>query len=88
MPGFAPSHPVPGTISASRAHRIALDLAVLGVILRISFHQGLDPAASVGVRIGLEIVYFTTVVGTPVLDLMHKNHVNNIQEMRMPELIP
>lgn len=67
---------------------LALKLAVLGVILGISFDQGLDPAPSVGIRIGLEIVYFSTVVGALVLDLMHKNRVNNIPDTRMPKWMP
>lgn len=62
-----------GTIRASEAHFLALNLAlVLGAILRISKDQGLDVAASVGRRVGFEVVYLTTVVGAAALELVHK----------------
>lgn len=61
-----------GIRSASGAQRLALDLAVLPAILRISLDQRLDPAASVRVRVGFEVVYLTTAVFATVLDLIHR----------------
>lgn len=54
--------PNSGLNSASRRKRLDLDLVVLPAILRIRLDQGLDPAASVGVRVGFEVVDLTTAV--------------------------
>lgn len=62
----------PGTNCASTAHCLALDLAVLVSILRISIGLGFNPAASVGIRIGFEIGQLATAVGATALDLIHK----------------
>lgn len=72
MPVASRYLPNSGTNSASGTQRLALDLAVLGSILRIGLDQGLDPVASVRARVRFEIVYFTAVVGAAVLDLVRR----------------
>lgn len=72
LPAASRYRPKSGTNNASGTQRLALDLAVLPTILRISLDQGLDPAASVGVRVGFEVVNLTAVVWATILDLIHR----------------